>query len=31
LFRSEKIFPTTQELEYLFTLSREAPNFFSRI
>jgi hypothetical protein len=28
LFRSEFIFRTTQELEYLFYLSRKARNFF---
>jgi hypothetical protein len=28
LFRSEQFFGTTQELEYLFFLSRKARNFF---
>ena len=30
LFRSEIVFRTTQELEYLFFLSRKARNFFSK-
>jgi hypothetical protein len=31
LFRSEKNFPTTQELEYLLFLSRKARNFFQNL